>query len=245
MAAAHFLKTLEKIQDILKADAVIQFPSNFQSLLATFNLFQSGMTSGNKLLLGSRLDLPFLSKCIHSPASSTHPLSLVKRCKTPTPLLPATRYGLLRAFKLTLVIEAPPQAAQSQNTNSLESAPREVWEMSPNRLSHTSSGSRSQLPKSKFLCKVTKRALLILSHFTLGRRDQGSCQSHSAHQYVTNLERKTQTLECMKSLLISTTSHPRHTLVNPPHTLTHLTHPSLALPAYIHTLSSELPSQPL
>lgn len=92
--------------------------------------------------------------------------------------------------------------------------------MSPNRLSPTSSGSRSQLPKSKFLgdplCKVTKRALLILSHFTLGRRDQGSCQSHSAHQYITNLERKTQTLECMKSLLISTTSHPRHTLVNPP-----------------------------
>lgn len=95
--------------------------------------------------------------------------------------------------------------------------------MSPNRLSPTSSGSRSQLPKSKFLadplCKVTKRTFLILSHFTLdiALGDQGSCQNHSAHQNVTNLDRKSKTLECIKSLLISTTSHPRHTLANPPH----------------------------
>lgn len=36
-----------KIQDILKAGAVTPFPSSFPSLLATFNLFQSHMASGN------------------------------------------------------------------------------------------------------------------------------------------------------------------------------------------------------
>lgn len=116
-----------------------------------------------------------------------------------------------------------------------------VWEMSPNRLSPTPSGPRSQLPKSQLhaysVGRVTKSTLLIALRARASSKSQ--CPS------VSYKSGNSQPLELVKPLLISILNcHPLHTLVSHPHAhiLTHSTHPSLALPAHPHTLSPITPS---
>lgn len=116
-----------------------------------------------------------------------------------------------------------------------------VWEMSPNRLSPTPSGPRSQLPKSQLhaysVGRVTKSTLLIALRARASSKSQ--CPS------VSYKSGNSQPLERVKPLLISILNrHPLHTLVSHPHAhiLTHSTHPSLALPAHPHTLSPITPS---
>lgn len=121
-----------------------------------------------------------------------------------------------------------------------------VWEMSPNQLSPTPSGPPLPAPKVPTPCifaysvgRVTKSTLLI----ALRARALSKSQCPSVSYKSGN----SQPLERMKQLLISILNcHPLHTLVSHPHAhiLTHSTHPSLALPAYPHTLSPITPSFP-
>lgn len=107
-------------------------------------------------------------------------------------------------------------------------------------LSHT---LRAPLPKSQLhaysIRRVTKSTLLIaLRARVLSKSQRPSINYKSG---------SSQPLERMKPLLISIlNSHPLHTFVSHPHAhiLTHSTHPSLALPAYPHTLSPITPSFP-
>lgn len=105
-------------------------------------------------------------------------------------------------------------------------------------LSHT---LRAPLPKSQLhahsVGRVTKSTLLIALRARASSKSQ--CPSVS---YKSGNPRP---LERVKPLLISILNcHPLHTLVSHPHAhiLTHSTHPSLALPAYPHTLSPITPS---
>lgn len=120
-----------------------------------------------------------------------------------------------------------------------------VWEMSPNRLSPTPSGPRSQLPKSQLhaysVGRVTKSTLLIALRARASSKSQ--CPS------VSYKSGNSQPLERVKPLLISILNrHPLHTLVSHPHAHSHpLNTPFFSSPCTSsHPLShhSEFPFQP-